>query len=32
VPTGVTDQPADLLDEAALIELIKSLPSEHGHV
>ena len=25
VPTGVTDQPADLLDEAALIKLISSL-------
>jgi DNA helicase-2/ATP-dependent DNA helicase PcrA len=26
VPTGVTDQPADLLDEAALIALISSVP------
>ena len=25
VPTGVTDQPADLLDEAALIALISSI-------
>ena len=25
VPTGITDQPADLLDEAQLIELIKSV-------
>jgi DNA helicase II / ATP-dependent DNA helicase PcrA len=32
VPTGVTDSPADLLDEAALVELIKSVPSENGHV
>jgi DNA helicase-2/ATP-dependent DNA helicase PcrA len=27
VPTGVTDQPADLLDEAALISLISSIDS-----
>jgi hypothetical protein len=25
VPTGVTDQPADLLDEAALIALITAV-------